>query len=72
MKRALKFCSCKDTKCPRHPVNHDFGCDLCVAHCLRKKDVPSCFFHAAGTTDETTEYTFAGFSDFLAKQSNPK
>lgn len=35
MADAKKFCTCKDTKCPLHPVNHDHGCTLCIAKNLK-------------------------------------
>ncbi len=35
---AKEICTCKDTKCPLHPVNHDKGCDLCIQKALKKND----------------------------------
>ncbi|MFQ7004652.1 MAG: DUF6485 family protein, partial [Ruthenibacterium lactatiformans] len=26
----VAFCTCRDTKCPLNPVNHDRGCTPCI------------------------------------------
>lgn len=65
----LPFCTCKDTDCPLNPVNHDRGCDLCVAKCLRKREIPSCFFHLAGPLpDGWEDYSFEGFARLTAEK----
>ena len=57
------FCTCTDHECPLNPVNHDRGCDFCVAKCLQKGEIPSCFFHKV-SDDLTghTDWTYAGFA----------
>ncbi|MFR2589791.1 MAG: DUF6485 family protein [Ruthenibacterium lactatiformans] len=42
----VAFCTCRDTKCPLNPVNHDRGCTPCIGKCLREGELPSCFFNA--------------------------
>ena len=39
MKNAKEYCTCTDTKCPCHPVNHDQGCNLCIQKNLRQKEI---------------------------------
>lgn len=57
------FCSCTDTKCPNHPTNHDKGCSLCVAKCLRQGEIPGCFFNVVDPTKEKrTGYTYEAFA----------
>ncbi|WP_047383005.1 DUF6485 family protein [Cetobacterium sp. ZWU0022] len=65
---AKDFCSCTDHKCPLHPVNHDKGCDLCIIKCLKKDEIPSCFFKKISLErPENEDYTFVGFSKFVEK-----
>ena len=44
MKDPREFCTCTDTKCPNHPVNHEQGCSLCILKNLSRKEIPACFF----------------------------
>ncbi len=63
-----EFCTCTDHKCPLNPVNHDKGCDLCIAKCLKLNEIPSCFFKKISTErPENEDYTFKGFADFTKK-----
>ncbi len=64
----LPFCTCADHDCPLHPVNHERGCDFCVAKCLKEKEIPSCFFRAASPDLQGhTDWSFAGFAALMAK-----
>lgn len=58
-------CTCHKTTCPRHPSQHESGCDLCIAQNLKVKKIPICFFR---TLDEDvgTDYSFAAFAAFWA------
>ena len=38
------ICTCKDTKCPLHPDNHDKGCTPCIRKNLKLGEIPNCFF----------------------------
>ena len=44
----VPFCTCSDTACPFHPVNHDKGCAPCIAKNLREGEIPTCFFKSLG------------------------
>ncbi|MDE5654812.1 MAG: hypothetical protein K2I46_04305, partial [Clostridia bacterium] len=55
------FCTCKDTKCPLHPTNHDKGCSLCIAKNLQSREIPSCFFNLADPDMKRQGYTFEDF-----------
>lgn len=44
MKTARRFCTCEDTSCDLHPMNHELGCDLCIQKNLQLDEIPSCFF----------------------------
>ncbi len=63
------FCTCTDAKCPLNPKNDHCvvkTCDGCVASCLKKGEIPACFFkdiHA--DTSQNTDYTYAGFAAYL-------
>ncbi len=63
-------CTCKDTKCPNHPSNHDNGCTLCIIKNLKRKEIPSCFFNMLDGAENVTGY---GFEDFakLVLQNGP-
>ena len=45
---ATKICTCTDTACPAHPVNHDDGCTRCIAKNQAQREVPSCLFKLVG------------------------
>ena len=63
----VPFCTCTDTKCPCHPSNHDKGCTLCIAKNLKAREIPSCFFHAAGGEKPTENWFFEDFAALIAK-----
>lgn len=56
------FCTCGDHKCPFNPVNHDKGCTLCIAKCLREDEIPSCFFIAVSGRSDQGSYKYADFA----------
>ncbi|MCM1297186.1 MAG: DUF6485 family protein [Muribaculaceae bacterium] len=56
------FCTCRDRKCPLHPANHDKGCSPCMAKNIRKREVPSCLFDAAGNYPSKDGYSFEAFA----------
>lgn len=62
------FCGCPVTQCPRHPANHENGCDPCIKDNLKKKKMPACMFLAVNEdVSEVTDYTLQGFVDFYLK-----
>lgn len=65
MKNLSEFCTCHDTKCPLNPVNHDKGCSLCVAKCLKNGEIPNCFFKAVNSAEKPDNYTYRDFADFV-------
>ena len=60
-KNLSPFCTCTDLSCPFHPTNHDRGCAPCIAKNLKRKEIPSCFFHLAEQEHVGDGY---GFEDF--------
>ncbi|MCD7777601.1 MAG: DUF6485 family protein [Clostridiales bacterium] len=69
MKTAKEFCTCRDTKCPFHPVNHDLGCDLCIQKNLKLGEIPSCFFNKVGSAAEASGYSYRDFAEMVLKQA---
>lgn len=68
----VPFCSCRDTKCPMNPANHDKGCTLCVAKCLHDGEIPSCFFNAvAPYRGPDADYSYAGFAHLVLDKTEP-
>lgn len=56
-------CTCRDTKCPRHPSNHADGCDRCVKYCLAVGEIPSCFFNKViSDIDKVESFSIEGFA----------
>lgn len=67
---AKEFCTCTDHKCPFNPINHDRGCELCIAKCLKLNEIPSCFFKKISSEKpENDIYTFQSFANFINKYS---
>ena len=66
MSNLSEFCTCKDTKCPLNPVNHDKGCSLCIAKCLKLGEIPSCFFNAVDPKMGNRQgYTYEDFAKLV-------
>ena len=70
MKDAKEFCTCSDHACPFNPVNHDRGCTPCIEKNLRLREIPSCFFHLAGTAEGLTGYHFKDFAEAVLANSD--
>lgn len=65
-KWSVPFCSCVDTACPNHPANHKLGCTPCIAKCIAKDEIPTCFFRKIEPDmSRDQDYTFAGFARFV-------
>ncbi len=65
----VPFCTCTDHECPYHPVNHDRGCDPCVAKNLRDREIPSCFFRkVAEDLGGREDFSFEGFANLVAEE----
>ncbi len=67
---AKQYCTCTDTKCPMHPVNHDRGCDLCIQKNLKLGEIPSCFFNAVGSTADTDSYYYEDFARMVLERKS--
>lgn len=67
MNNLSEFCTCNDKKCSLNPVNHDKGCSLCVAKCLKNGEIPNCFFKAVDSNEKPEGYTYKDFADFILK-----
>lgn len=65
---ARTFCTCPVEKCPRHPKNHENGCDPCIADNLKKGKMPACFFRVVSDdVSDAKDFTIQGFVDFYNK-----
>ena len=62
MNNLSEFCTCNDRACPLHPANHEKGCSLCIAKNIKKKEIPSCMFNAAGGYPSKEGYSFEAFA----------
>ncbi|OUP08442.1 DUF6485 family protein [Collinsella sp. An2] len=66
------FCTCTDHDCPFNPVNHDKGCTLCVAKCLKEHEIPTCFFRDVSEADllpgDEQDWTYQGFAAHVLKE----
>ncbi|NLW79717.1 MAG: hypothetical protein GXY32_09960 [Ruminococcaceae bacterium] len=59
------FCTCGDRQCPRHPANHNNGCDRCIRDNLANRRMPSCFFKLVhNDLSGQTDFSMGGFVDF--------
>lgn len=59
------FCTCGDHQCPKHPTNHDKGCDPCIRDNLEHHRMPSCFFKVVHSDlGGQTDFSIAGFVEF--------
>lgn len=63
----LSFCTCRDEKCPLHPVNHDKGCAPCIAKNLKEGEIPSCFFNEVDPSSLRESYSFEAFAEAVKK-----
>ena len=62
----LPFCPCSDTTCQFNPANHDQGCNLCVEDSVKCREIPKCFFKAAGGDIDTIEdWSFEMFAKIV-------
>ena len=57
------FCTCKNTKCPLHPMNHDKGCAPCIGKNLKLDEIPDCFFGKIKDSEKRRGDSFADFAD---------
>ncbi len=59
------FCTCPDLACPNNPANHNKGCAPCVAVCLAKREIPTCFYRRQQPEmPRDQDYSFEGFARF--------
>lgn len=62
------FCTCVVRGCPRHPANHNDGCDPCIKDNLEKGKMPTCFFlSVSDDVSDVKDYTVKGFVEFYQK-----
>ena len=57
-----RVCTCTDTKCPNHPVNHEQGCNLCILKNLSRKEIPACFFKSIDHEKPTKGWFYEDFA----------
>lgn len=67
MKEARDFCTCTDVQCPYHPKNHNQGCSLCIQKNLKRKEIPSCFYHDIHCEKPTPDWHYADFAALVQK-----
>ncbi len=60
------FCTCADSGCPFHPSNHDMGCTPCIEKNLKEREIPTCFFNAAGGEKPTHGWHFEDFAALIS------
>lgn len=65
MTNSSPFCTCTDHACPMNPVNHDRGCSLCIAKCLKEDEIPSCFFKKIDNEHKPKDYKFLDFAAWV-------
>lgn len=59
------FCTCHVKQCPKHPLNHNNGCDPCMQDNIAKGKMPTCMFKAVSDDlGAVKDYTIKGFVDF--------
>ena len=59
------FCTCPVVKCPRHPSNHDRGCDPCIKDNIERGKMPACMFKVVNEdVSQVKDFTIKGFVDF--------
>lgn len=59
-------CPCTDHSCELNPVNHDKGCDLCVADSVETREIMKCMFKAAGgDIDKIDDWSFENFAKIV-------
>ena len=64
------LCTCKDLSCPFHPTNHDRGCAPCIAKNLKRREIPSCFFHLAEKEHVGDGYGFEDFAESVLRNAD--
>ncbi|MFP4362987.1 MAG: DUF6485 family protein [Spirochaetia bacterium] len=66
MKEAREHCTCQDTTCPAHPVNHEKGCFPCIQKNLVHREVPSCFFlELTDTLERRKDFSYHAFAELV-------
>lgn len=68
MEHLSEFCTCKRTKCPLHPVNHNKGCAPCIQKNLKTKQMPSCFFNLLDSGEKRGGDSFEEFANIVLNQ----
>jgi len=63
------FCTCIVKECPKHPHNHDDGCDPCIEKNLKLGEIPTCFWLNVPKITGTTEYSAENFAKFVAEKN---
>lgn len=65
------FCTCQETNCKLHPVNHALGCDPCIQKNLKLGEIPGCFFRLIShDLSQLDEFTVEAFAKFYLKQKS--
>ena len=65
---SVSFCTCKDTACRFHPVNHNEGCTPCIEANLKGGEIPSCFVNQAGLERRREGYLIEDFAAAVLKK----
>lgn len=66
-----KICTCKNTKCPLHPINHDKGCTPCISKNLKLGEIPNCFFNLViEDSEKIQDATLSGFANIVLSKMN--
>ena len=67
MINAKELCTCKNTKCKLHPINHDMGGTLCIEKNLRMDEMPNCFFDKIDPEHNRKGTSTRDYAEFMLK-----
>lgn len=62
---AKEFCTCKNTKCKYHPLNHELGCTPCIEINLKTNDIPNCYFEKIDPEHKHKGTKIKDFAEFV-------
>lgn len=67
MNSVVKFCTCKNLKCPLHSTKHNKGCTPCIGKNLKLGEIPNCFFNKIDGSKERSGDTFRDFAEVVLR-----
>lgn len=67
MNKSKILCTCKNTKCKLHQINHDLGCTPCIEKNLKMDEMPNCFFDKIDPEHKRKGTKTKDYAEFLLK-----